>query len=545
MAAGVALWGADALGQTAVYPDPLAPRLQTDPRNPPRFQRFSRPPLAQLGPPASFSAAAAGAGDTGFDSTNSRKKAKGKAKAKSPANARAIAPGLPAPAPVSRYQKPAAPSAAGAYAQAPGTPPVELGPIRRPPNKHKAHTEPDDPYAPLGVRSGAFTLFPAIELIGGYDTNPARVPGGQGASLYTVAPELQLKSNWSRHELKAELRGSYTGYSPDATPTLSRPYVNGKVDGRIDVTQDTRIDLGGRVLVSTDNPGSPNLQAGLAKLPIFTSLGGSAGIGQKFNRLELSLKGDVERTVYQNSSLTDGTTASNEDRQYNQFTGKARAGYELSPGVKPFVEVDADTRVHDLESDFYGYERNSKGLTGLVGTSFDLRGTLTGEVALGYAQRTYEDPRLDKLSGLIGDASLIWTANALTTVKLSAKSSIGESTIPGVSGVFSRDIGLQIDHSFRRWLIGTVKLGFGLDSYKGASVDPSDIDLLCECVVSTPGGTAADRVDKRYSAGLGLTYKLNRSVQIKGEFQQNWLRSNVAGNDYTSSVFLLGVRFQR
>jgi hypothetical protein len=63
--------------------------------------------------------------------------------------------------------------------------------------------------------------------------------------------------------------------------------------------------------------------------------------------------------------------------------------------------------------------------------------------------------------------------------------------------------------------------------------------------VSTPGGTAADRVDKRFSAGLGLTYKLNRSVQIKGEFQQNWLRSNVAGSDYTSSVFLLGVRFQR
>ena len=43
----------------------------------------------------------------------------------------------------------------------------------------------------------------------------------------------------------------------------------------------------------------------------------------------------------------------------------------------------------------------------------------------------------DKLAGLIGDASLIWTANALTTVKLTAKSTVGESTIPGVSGVLS------------------------------------------------------------------------------------------------------------
>ena len=62
------------------------------------------------------------------------------------------------------------------------------------------------------------------------------------------------------------------------------------------------------MLVSTDNPGSPNLQAGLAKLPIFTTFGGSAGIGQKFNRFDLSLKGDAERTAYQILELTDGST---------------------------------------------------------------------------------------------------------------------------------------------------------------------------------------------------------------------------------------------
>ncbi len=98
--------------------------------------------------------------------------------------------------------------------------------------------------------------------------------------LYTVAPELQLRSNWSRHELKADLRGSYTGYSPDTSPTLSRPNFNGKVDGRVDVTKDTRIDLGTRLLVSTDNPGSPNLRPDLAKLPVYATFGGTAGVTQ-------------------------------------------------------------------------------------------------------------------------------------------------------------------------------------------------------------------------------------------------------------------------
>jgi len=559
----VMLWGADALAQTTVVIDPLAPKLQTDPRNPPRFQKFDRPALVQLGPPAKFSAPASGAGVSGFDSTNSRKKTKPKATASTgatraattdanaaspnanaaPANAQAIAPGMATPLTVSRYQTPSPDTAA--FAGAPGAPPVEFGPIRKPPKKLKAHEEPEDPYAPLGVHAGAFTLFPAIELIGGYDTNPARTTGGPGASLYTVVPEMQVQSNWSRHELKADLRGSYTGYSPDQTPTLSRPNFNGKVDGRIDVTRDTRVDLGTRLLVATDNPGSPNLQAGLAKLPVFTTFGGTAGVTHQFSRFELGVKGDVERTVYQDSTLTDGTTASNDDRNYKQYTGTLRGAYETMPGVKPFVEVAADSRVHDLATDINGFQRDSTGLTGKVGSTFNLARWLTGEIAVGYTQRKYVDPRFDNLSGLIGNASLIWTATALTTVKLSASSVIGESTVPGVSGVLSRDVGLQIDHSLRRWLIATAKFGFGVDSYRGGTDTSGGAAAICDCVISIPGETSPDRQDLRYQVGFGLTYKFSPEFQVKGEVRHDWLRSNVAGSDYDATVFLLGVRIQR
>ena len=522
LAACLTLGVADAMAQTAT--DPLAPFLQPSATRPSQFRSQAQLSPAQAAPPVGFTPPASGTGDTGFDSTNSRKKTV--AKPKVPANAQAAAPAAPV---VSPYQKPSpaltpAPVAAasGAYAQAPGSePPVELsGPIR-PPKKRKAHTEPDDPYAPLGVKAGSFTLFPAIEFIGGYDTNPGRGQDAKGATLYTVEPELRAQSNWSRHELKADLRGSYTGYSPDQTPTLSRPYFNGKIDGRIDVTHDTNINLGLRDLVSTDNPGSPNLQAGIAKLPVFTTFGGNAGLAHRFNRFELEAKGDVERTIYQDSTLTDGTTASNQDRLYNQYTGALRGSYELSPGIKPFVEFGADARVHDLETDFSGYQRDSKGLVGKAGSTFEISKLLTGEIALGYTHRTYEDSRLSDINGLIGDASLIWTASALTTVKFTGSSATGESTQPGVSGVLYRDVGLQVDHAFRRWLIGTVKIGFGNDDYVGM-----------------------DRLDNRYSAGVGLTYKLNPNAQIKGEVRQEWLRSNVSGNNYNATVFLLGLRLQ-
>jgi hypothetical protein len=521
-AASVALPGGGAHAQLAApsYTDPLSAKLQTGPRSPPRFEKFDSAKLAQLAAPASFSPPAAGAGSTGFDSTNNRK-ARAKTKGKASADARAIAPGAAAAGPASAYDK-SADVTGSVAAGAPGAPPVQIGPIRTFPKKRVAHSEPDDPYAPLGIPAGAFDLFPAVELIGGYNTNPGHEPGGQAAWFYTVAPELRVQSNWSRHEFKADLRGSYIGFSPDETPTLSRPYFNGKLDGRVDVTRDTRIDLGSRILLSTDNPGSPNLQAGLAKLPIYVVGGGTVGLGQRFNRFDVSIKGDVSRTIYQQSSLTDGTTASNDDRNFDQYAGTLRGAYELSPGLIPFIEVGLDTRVHDLNVDFSGYQRNSNGLIAQAGAKFELTRLFTGEASLGYTQRDYQDPRLANIDGLIANASLLWTATALTSVKLIATSSVGESTIAGVSGVLYRDIGVQVDHAFRRWLIGSLKLGYGNDNYVGL-----------------------DRIDNRYAAGVGLTYKLNRSVQVKGEFRQDWLHSNVVGVDYTASVFTLGLRLQR
>lgn len=522
VAACVGFGAVDAAAQTPaqLFPNPLQPSPDGDPNDPSRFQKFKGPGTNKpFGPPPSFGPPASGAGKTGYDSSNGKKRnvAKPISKSKSISGA----PGVAAPPSTSGYRQPVpAPAAAAMAAGPPGTPPVALGPIQNLPKKRKQKDQPD-PYDPLGVQAGAFLLYPAVELIGGYDTNPRHAAGGTGSMLYTVAPELQARSNWSRHELKADLRGSFTYYKNDTTPSLTRPYADGKINGRIDVTKDTRIDLATRLRVGTDDPGSPNLPAGLAKLPLFTTVGGDAGIAHRFNRFELAIKGNAERTVWQKSTLTDATTASNDDRNYNQYGGEVRGSYELSPGLVPFAEVGADKRIHDLNSDFSGYRRNSNGLTGKIGSSFELSRLLTGEIAAGYTQRDYEDFRLERLHGAIADASLVWTASALTKVKLTAKSTVGESTEPGVSGVFYRDVGLQIDHSLRRWLIGTVKLGYGFDDYIGLS-----------------------RADRRFYAGAGLTYKLNRSVQIKGEFRQEWLRSNVTGVDYTASVFLVGLRWQ-
>jgi hypothetical protein len=335
-----------------------------------------------------------------------------------------------------------------------------------------------------------------------------------------VEGAMQARSQWSRHEAGLDLRGSYSNY--DSLSSSNRPQLDAKAYTRIDANKDTAINLEGRYFLSTDYPGSPNLPADIAKLPIFTTIGGTAGLTQRFNHLELSAKASVDRTAYQDSELTDGTMSSNHDRDYNQYGGAVRASYELFPGVKPFAEIAGDTRQHDLQFDRNGFARDSNALTPRIGTTFAAGGKLTGEASVGYVLRHYADPNLQDLRGVVFDSSLKWQATGLTTATLTATSRADELVVSGASGVLRRDVGLQVDHAFRRWLIGTLRVGYGFDDYVGLV-----------------------RADSRWSLGTAITYKLNRDVSLKGEYRYDQLRSNTAGVDYNANVFLIGLKLQR
>lgn len=458
---------------------------------------------------------ASGASDNGFDSLNRvRRKPKLYPGAPKP---KIAGPGNPSPStPRARVAAPVSPSVAGTL---PGQPP-------------RRRLKPDDdPFANVGFHSGAFLTKAAVELWGGYNTNPGRTNQPRGSGFYTVAPELLIASDWERHSLIADLRGSFTGYGatfppgingPSPVPTsIDAPSFNGRINGRIDVTRDTRINTELRMRVFTDNPGSPNIQAGLAKYPLATAIGGTAGIAHDFNRLQVSFAGLADRTTYQQSNLTDGTSTTNDDRNYNQFGGLARVGYDLMPGLRPFGEVGADTRLHDVKVDRSTYQRDSNGGYVKAGSTFEFSRLLTGEAAVGYSLRTYQDPRLSDMKGLLTSASLIWTASGLTTVRFDATSSIGETTLPGVSGVISRDYALQVDHAFRRWLIGSAKVGTGTSDYDGT------------------------RFDKRYFVQGDLVYKLSRTFQLKAQVRHDWLDSSVTGANSAATVVMLGIRVQR
>ena len=378
-----------------------------------------------------------------------------------------------------------------------------------------------DPYAPLGIDAGSLRLDPYIELDAGYDSNPDRTQtGAKGSAFLHGETGLTATSLWSRHQLTAELRAGYYDYL--STPDANRPEGDGKIDLRLDATRNTTLDFEARGTLDTQRPGSPGVAATVQGRPLVVGFGATAGATRTVGRVSLGLHGTIDREAYQDGRLADGTIVPLSSENYVDYGLQARAGYEITPGLKPFVEADLDTRRHDQMVDSSGFARNSNGIAGQIGSTFELSRILTGTLSGGYLQRRYADARLGTLSGPTFNSALVWAATPLTTLTLTGVTTIGETTVANASGEVSRIVSLGVSHALLRNLTLTGLASYGTNTYQGVSI-----------------------LEKDYLATLGFKYSLTRSVVLNGTFTHVGLVSTLAGSSYTDDMVMLGVRLQR
>lgn len=393
---------------------------------------------------------------------------------------------------------------------APGLPPVGLPNPRRSPRE-------DDPYAPLGLRVGSMIIKPAIEISGGHDTNAARSGAlRKGSPFWRTEGELNAGSDWSRHQLDIALRGTYTGYT--ALSTASRPEGDARIALRLDVSRDQTIESEIRARIDTESPSSVNLPAGATgRVPYYT-MGTSLGGTHRFGRLSLNLRGSLDRSMYSEVE-SGGATISQDDRNVNAYALRTRLGYEITPGITPFVETTIDRRAHDRARDAAGYARDSQGLTARLGSTFELARTLTGEIGAGYTMRNYEDSRLSAMNSPIVDAALTWSISPLTALNLRATSDIAETTVAGSSGARSYRGTATLTHAFLRNFTATASFGLGRVDYD-----------------------RVNRQENTLNAGLRLEYKFNRLLALRGSYAFERFTVNAPGENYRSHSVMLGMR---
>jgi hypothetical protein len=367
-------------------------------------------------------------------------------------------------------------------------------------------------YDQTGITIGSFLYKPAVEIWGGYNSNPGRQATAVGSPAVIVAPELAIRSQFERHQLNADLRYAYNENT--AQQALSHPTAEAKINGRYDLGESTRLSAEGRFL--DDALVTP----GFNQQPRATTLGTTVGLAQQFGSAEIAVKGSYDRIQFSNAVLGNNQILNTQDRNYRQPGAQLRVSYALSPAFSPFIDLSLDRREHDMTTDFNGMQRDSRGIAGRGGVVLNV-GSLSGDVSVGYLTRRFDAPNMQNVSGWIADATLAWAANPTTTFVLVARSQASETPAANIFGILSRDVILQVDHQFEPWLTGTLRSGYGQDQFVGTT-----------------------RIDNRFFVAGGGVYKISHTLHLKSEVRAEWTRSNMAMNDILAIVGLVGVRLQ-
>jgi hypothetical protein len=393
-----------------------------------------------------------------------------------------------------------------------------------PPPKRKPKPD-ENPFDPTGVMVGDLRLTPYVEEDLGYNTNPNFVTGKTRGSMFeTTDAGLNLQSDWSRDDLRASLHGGYTDYF--AVPQANTPNASGTIDGRIDASHDLSFDAEGRFQIATQLPGSVSLPTGVVlgsnQRPLWETFGTTIGGTQKFGDLSVSLHGLVDRTTYQNATLADGSIDNLASDDFTDWGLKGRVAYQISPIVSPFVESEIDTRRYDDMVDASGYARTSDGVLGRGGVTLALSNQLTGEISGGYGERHYQDARLPMLAAPLFDASLVWSATALTKVTLKATSSLSDTTLAGASGAVSRVYSIDVSHALRRYLTIDASASVEKDEFVGVTQDDTITNLV-----------------------LKADYNVTRDIMLRASISRQQYVSNVPNSNYMADIFMLGLKLQR
>ena len=380
---------------------------------------------------------------------------------------------------------------------------------------------PTDPaYAPLGYKIGSFTVLPSFTQSVGYDSNPDQTTRqfAKGSAAFRTEAAVDFRSDWSSSSLDGSLRGAYLEFPENEV--ASRPAADGLVNLRIDATRDLQFNVQGRFLVDTQRTSSPNLQAVTATgRPLLAVYGGTVGATQSFNRLSVTLSGAVDRSEFEDARLSNGGVIRQSDRNLNQYSLRLRTAYEVTPDFAPFVDVIGDTRVYDQRFDAYGIQRDSDGISLLAGARLGLARTLTGEISAGTQHRDYADRVLRNIDAPLVNATLVWSASPLTTVRFNAATGVTETTIPGSSGVLTQIGTLEVQHDLLRNL--SIVLGGSIlhNEYRNTTIR-----------------------DNGFSTTARLDYRFTRWLTLRAAYIYQQIDSTSPGSSFRDNTVLVGVR---
>jgi hypothetical protein len=376
-----------------------------------------------------------------------------------------------------------------------------------------------EPFIPLGIRLGSFTLFTSVEANGDYNSNLFDSPVALGDYSLEVRPAARLASNWSAHAVELRAGGDLSFHDRFPSEDDRAYLVEGL--GRLDVTRRTNLQGAISREFAQESRNAINASS-LGTRPNITVDRGRAALNHRFNRLSVQLRGGIVDTSY-STNVFDGVVQSNSDRDYILYEEAVRPQWEFMPTLFVFADIAFNQRDYQIPAFTDGIIRSSTGERYRAGVSFGNIGEIVrGDVSLGFGRQTPDNHVLEVIDGLLIDANLTWRVMPLTTLLFTASTEVAETTTFDSGGVLERNYAVEARHSFETRLVGIAGLGFFTRDFVGAGIHENQL-----------------------TAAAGLEYYLSRQAVLFGRYQHTAFDTTSPNGNYTVEEVQLGVRLRQ
>lgn len=378
----------------------------------------------------------------------------------------------------------------------------------------------ENPYAPIGLRVGTFTVLPSLESGVTWTSNADSSAGGGPATLSETTLRLNAISeadgNTTTIDSSANFRKSISGEEIDEQRAQA------SIAHEHDLGRDWKALTSLGYEIGPESASAPTAVTGSLEQPIVQTFDGSLGFEKDVGKLQLRLTGNVERDVYGDAELSGGGSISQSDRDSTLGTVVLRTGYEVSPALTPFVELEYGQRNYDQEFDSNGFARSYTRTGARGGLEIDLGEKFNGEASAGWVNEDLEDARLASISGPTVAAALDWSPVRGSIVGLDAETTLEDATAPDESGSILYSGKATLSHELRANLTAELALGAGYRNYFGQ-----------------------DGHDNIWNAQAGLTWWMNRYLGVTGRLFHEELTSTFPDRDYTTDSVFVGMKLQR
>ena len=377
---------------------------------------------------------------------------------------------------------------------------------------------------------------------GSYSDNDRLVPG-----IYPTDPVL-ANSDWLREpsdpfvdvDWSVALRGSYTkgtsgerfdvilaptvtldhaGVRSDVSATGTAELIQ-PVEGQLDITglrlsgsarhaldKDTNLNAAARFSVSQPAAGTPGVASNIATASRTISGGGELGINRTFGRFNVGLTGAADRSIYEATTLKNGTVVDNADQNAWALNADLRVGFELTPIFEVFGVAGLGRDVFDNPSASLGLRPDATTTSLEAGITGRWNEVLEATASTGVTLRRFDASSLGEVSAQTYDAAVTFRPDPTLAMTAGLKTTVAP---PGPDGAGSTRIGYaasgEVDYTVNSWLALRALASWNQASYVGAT--------------DTETG---------YGLGAGGDYKVNAHTALTADYNYDQVTSTANG----------------